>query len=191
MSLPTLADRVWFAYHCLPRDHDGTLPSYRSLEDAYGLSQATFSKTVTGVRTQHARGTLPKMAEALRVTTKWLDEGKGRGPTLPLGISVPPRPGGAGWTRHGDVPGWSESVRQALLRDPPVIPPEAFLAGADLPVYRSVHAITAELATWIAGYAWETSSPAQQTKYSTQWAKSLNVKATNGPLRRVKRPAVR
>ena len=179
MHFPTLADRVWFAYHCLPVDHDGALPSYRSLEIAYGLSFATFSKTVMGTRTQHARGTIPKLAEALRGPTKWLDEGKGKEPTLPKGRIVPPRPGGQGWTRYGDVPDWAAAVDMALSWEHQVIPPEAFLAGADFPIIRPITTITDKLATWVSGHAWETSTPAQQTHYSTQAAKAAN----GGPYR--------
>lgn len=174
--LPTLADRVWFAYHCLPYDETGALPSHARLERAYGLSGGTFSKTIHGVRTEHMRGTLPKMAEALRVSASWLDEGIGRAPTLPHDRFLPPRPGGNGWLRYGDVPGWDEAVREARVNPDleGLIPEEAYLAGADFPIVRHVATMTPELATWVSGHAYETCTAAQQTRYATRAAKEAS-----------------
>lgn len=169
--LPTLADRVHFAYHCLPRDSRGEPPSYRLLEREYDLPHATLSKTIMGQRTKHQRVTVPKIAKALRVTMHWLDYGGEYGP-IPTGI-VPPRPG-TKWMRHEDLPGWAEAVAFALREPHPPIPPEAFLAGADMPVYKPLDRVTPEIAIAVSLYAWETSTGAEQAQYSTAKGRSAS-----------------
>src|SRR5207302_846116 len=83
---------------------------------------------------------------------------------------VPPRPGLA-WKRHGEIQGWREAVaaclREAVRQGIERIPPEAFLAGADLPVYRHVARVTPEIAIGASKYAWETATVSEQTFYST------------------------
>lgn len=186
--MDTLADRAWFAYHCLPVDHDGKLPSLRQLEIAYGLSTAMLSKVMHGKRTNHETDTIPKFAEALRCTVQFLISGEGRAPVLPAGRSVPARPGGR--RVYGDVPGWDEAVTAAKARRGQLIPPEAYRAGADLEIFRNVPRMTPTLATWLSGVAWETSTPAQQTRYSTAEARTASAGQAQraSPLRR---PAVK
>lgn len=189
MQLTSLADRVWYAYHCLPRDEAGELPSYRQLETAYGLSQGTLSKMVLGTRTHLWQDTIPHVCEALRCSEPWLMRGEGNGPRLPVGAVVQPRPG-TGWKVHGDVPGWDEAVAEALARSEQVVPPAAFRAGAELPIYRHVSHMTADLAIFVSGYAYWTATPAQQTRYSTQEARAAS---TGQALRArpLRRPAVK
>lgn len=161
--LPTLADRVWFAYHCLPRDEAGKPPSWRQLEETSSLPAATFSRTVSGQRTEHRRGNFEKLALVLQVSQHWLDHGGDDGP-VPTG-PVPPRPGML-WTCHGALPGWKESVVRACEVDGgPPVPAAAFRAGADMVVLRLVDLVTPELATACAAYAWETSTVAEKKRY--------------------------
>jgi len=92
----SLADRVWYLLHCLPRDNFGRPPSLRELEKSAGLSQATLSKTITGVRTHHEYETFLLMAEVLRVTPNFLWTGQGVRPALtgdlpPKGFIMPRR----------------------------------------------------------------------------------------------------
>lgn len=186
--MDTLADRAWYAYHCLPVDHDGKLPSLRQLEIAYGLSTAMLSKVMHGKRTNHETDTIPKFAEALRCSVQFLLTGEGRTPILPPGRTVPARPGGC--RVYGDVPGWAEAVAAAKARRVQLIPPEAYRAGADLEIFRTVPRMTPDLATWLSGVAWETATGPQQTRYSTMEARTASAgQAVRA--RTLRRPAVK
>lgn len=160
--LPTLADRVWFAYHCLPRDAKGRLPSWRQLELNYKLPQAFFSRLVSGERSNPTHDNFTSMCVALRCKQQWMDRGGDDGP-VPTGI-VPPRPG-TDWIRHADLPYWKESVTHACAAKVPRVPRAAFFAGGDLVVFRPVDVATPELAIAAAVYAWETSTPAERKQY--------------------------
>jgi hypothetical protein len=74
------------------------------------------------------------------------------------------------WKKYGQISGWYDAV-EAAKRDPHRrIPDAAFEAGADLPMYRHIDRITPELAAAAAAFAWETSTPTEQTNYSTREA---------------------
>jgi hypothetical protein len=167
LNLPTFADRVWFAWHCLPRDERGRPPQFKALELANGITVGTFSKVLVRGYEDLSRANMAGIARALRVAQHWLEHGGNDGP-LPTGL-VPPRPGTA-TMRHGDLPGWTDAVAIALA-GPLRIPPEAYLAGGDCPVYRPIERISPEVATAIATYAWETSTFAEQARYSSIEAK--------------------
>jgi len=191
MILPTLADRAWFAYHCLPRDRRGKLPFLKELELEHGLSGGTLSHMMSGRRSQFRFETMPKISEALRVSEPWLrgDE-DARGPTLtgPL----PPRPG-TKWIRHGEVPGWRGSVELARLEPRQIVPPGGFLLGAEMVVYRPIDRITPGQAIAAALYAYEFSTPDEQAKYSTLEAREANHGHNSGKMRAaaLKRPAAK
>jgi transcriptional regulator with XRE-family HTH domain len=191
MEHETLAERAWYAYHCLRRDESGEPPAYKDLEIAVGLSYGTLSHVMAGRRSKHRAETFPLMARALGVSEAWLrgDE-DARGPTL-TGM-LPPRPG-MKWRRHGDVPGWSEAVVLAKLEPRQVVPPAAFLAGADLPVFRPLDRITPPIAIAAAMYAYETSTKEEQTKYSTLEARMSSAGLASGKMRAapLRRPAVK
>jgi transcriptional regulator with XRE-family HTH domain len=191
MQLPSLADRTWYAYHCLPRDEGGELPSYRQLEHAYGLAIGTFSKITNGTKAHLWPDTVPHIAEALRCSAVWLMQGEGSAPKLPIGAQVPPRPG-TGWKVHADVPGWEDAVTEAKGRpaSEKVIPDAAFRAGADLPIFRHIARMTADLAIFVSGYAYWTATPAQQTRYSTLEARTTSA-AQQPRARHLRRPAVK
>ncbi len=89
-QLKTIADRVWYAWHCLPRKKNGRLPSRRSLEQQQGISPATLSKLMAGERVNVRVETIDKVAKALRVTPEWLMSGRGAGPAAHY--PVPARP---------------------------------------------------------------------------------------------------
>jgi len=97
------AARIWFAYHCLPRDEAGRLPSIRSVEDGHGIAHGTLNKMFEAraklERTNHERVT--RIAEGLRVTTDWLLYGKGVPPTSK--VPPPPWPGPKKRTRSGTI----------------------------------------------------------------------------------------
>jgi hypothetical protein len=177
--LPELSDRLWFAIHCLERDETGAPPSFKSIEDRYGLPNAFLSKLVRGSRKQGYADTFSALVEALnglrpkgarvKVTQQWLADGGDDGTPEPTGV-VPPRPDQR-WRRHGDEPGWGKAVDEALRVSGSTVPPAAYLAGADLPVYRPVDTITPELATAVAIYAWETCTVEDQLRYEEKAAK--------------------
>lgn len=163
--LPDVCDRLWHAYCCLPRDEHGELPSLSELERVHNLSRGTMSRAFTGQRTQHSRKTFHAMCAAVKAAEAWIEFGGTNAPTTTE--VVPPRPG-MKWRKHGELVGWLDAVEMAK-RDPNrKIPDAAFDAGADLPVYRHPERITPELAAAVAAYAWETSTPAEQTVYSTR-----------------------
>lgn len=90
-QLISIADRVWYALHCLSRDEQGRPPPPTVLEARHGLSRGLIGKLI-GERQREVRGpTLMRLAQALHVSTEWLLEGRGLMPT-PTGI-VPSRPG--------------------------------------------------------------------------------------------------
>lgn len=190
--LPSLADRAWHAWHCLPRDSRGKPPSRASLEKPVGLSYATLSKIMLGEREDPGFAQLKLIAKALQCDVNWLADGDGPAPrtTLP----IPPRPG-AVERRHGELKGWKEAVHHALTNDTLDFPPEAFLAGADLPVFRPLESVDARLAKAVSLWAWETSSFDEQTDYSTRWAKQQEskhvtpVRPKRVPDKRPSRPA--
>ena len=161
--LPEISDRVWYALHCLPRDATGAPPSYKSLEQKYELPEAFLSKLVRGARKQGYGSTFRHLARALKVSEKWLDEGGDDGTPTPTGV-VPPRPD-MKWVRHGDLPGWGQAVEDARRQHDPSVPPEAYLAGADLPVYRPMDTVTPAIATAVAIYAWETCTEEDRLRY--------------------------
>lgn len=169
--LNDISDRVWFALHCLPRDASGAPPSYKSLEEKYGLPDAFFSKLVRGSRKQGYGTTFSQLAKALKVSQTWLDQGGDDGTPTPTGV-VPPRPDKK-WIRYGDLPTWGEAVAEAL-RDPEgTVPPAAFLAGADMPEFRAVDRVTPATAIAIALYAWETCTEEEQFRYE-ELARSMS-----------------
>jgi len=191
MELPTLADRVWYALHSLERDDEGNPPDLKALELKVGLHYGTLSHAIHGRRAEFRGDTFGKIGKALRVTEAWLRaEEDARGPTL-TGF-LPPRPG-TKWRRHGDLPGWRESVALALLEPRQMVPPAAFLAGADMPVFRPLDRVTPEIALAAAMYAYETSTKEEQTKYSTQEARMSSAGQPSGKMRAapLRRPAVK
>lgn len=166
--LPELADRAWYALHSLPRKSNGEPPSYRQLERDFDLHFAVLSKTMLGKQQQFEGETFRRLAKALRVSEKWLEQG-GKGAPTPTGV-VPPRPGRK-WMRHGDHSAWQTGVEAALENPQQYVPPAAFRAGAELPMYKPVDTITPEIAIGAAWYAWATCDADEQTFYSTEEAK--------------------
>lgn len=75
VPLDTLAQRVWFAWHCLPRQKDGFPPSWRGLEMANQLPNGVFSKILSGSRQTVEAATFQKLARALAVPVLWLLSG--------------------------------------------------------------------------------------------------------------------
>lgn len=74
--LHTLAQRVWFAWHCLPRGKDMAPPSWRRLEMAEQLPNGVFSKILSGHRQTVEAQTFRKLARALQVPFLWLLSGE-------------------------------------------------------------------------------------------------------------------
>ena len=89
----TFNDRVWLAWHSLPRGRTGRPPAYAKLErradGTQRVAYATISKIMTGERKSVDPDTLFELAEIFGVSAEWLQTGKGTAPT-PTG-PVPPR----------------------------------------------------------------------------------------------------
>lgn len=169
--LPTFPDRLWYAYHCLPRV-DGELPSYRALERDYDLSSGLISRLLKGERLQIEHETWRRLHEAFRVPPPWLDYGGANGPRPPR-VPVPLRPGIAG-RRYGDLPEWESMVAAAATLakqfDPPVTN-EEFIAGAEMVVWQPTEQLTPALVLAVARYAWETAAFDERARYTSMDAK--------------------
>ncbi len=166
--LDSLADRVWFAYHCLPRQLNGAPLSFRSLEVAHGMPNGAIQKVAMGARKEPARASFRLLARALRVTEAWLEFGGDGGPAPTV---IPPRPGEE-WQLHRELEGWDEAVAEAKADKRQIIPPEAFRAGAVWPVIRPCDRVTPELAIFVSGHAWEMAPPSVKARYSTEEARA-------------------
>jgi len=173
--LPTFPDRLWYAYHCLPRDAGGELPSYRALERDHGLSSGLISRLMRGERPAIEHETWKKLHVAFRVPPPWLDYGGQNGPPPPR-VAVPLRPGIAG-VRYGDLPEWESIVAMvsapgglAEQQEPPVTG-EEFLAGAEMVVARPTEQLTPALVVAAARYAWETAAFDDRARYTSTDAK--------------------
>jgi len=186
----TLADRAWRAYHSLPRDSAGKPPTLKDLELSTDppLGNATLSRLMRGEREEFHPDTFRRIVLVLNTSEAYLLGQPGaRAPAL-SGM-MPPRPG-MPWRRHGDVPGWRQSVELALMEKPPVLPPAAFLAGADMPVFAPIELITPEIAIAAAMYAYAIADREDQRSYSTQTARETvraglaSGKVRAAPLRR-------
>lgn len=100
----TPAERVWHAYHCLPRNEKGMPPSVRSLEHMYKIAHGTLNKLYEGraklERTNHDR--VERIARALDTTVDWLLYGRGVPPMSAW--NVPPWPGPKDAPKSSRVP---------------------------------------------------------------------------------------
>jgi hypothetical protein len=166
--LETLADRVWFAFHCLPRKFQGAPISFRALEIAYQLPNGAMQKVAMGLKKEPQRSTFRQLARALHVSEAWLEFGGDGGPKPTV---IPPRPGEE-WPLHRDLEGWDEAVEEAKADERQIIPPEAFRAGAVWPVTQPCGRVTPEIAIFVSGYAWEMAPAEMKKRYSTEEARA-------------------
>lgn len=88
--LLTLAQRAWFAWHCLPRTDKGQPPPVRSLERAHLLANAQLQKLIMGRSKRPSYGELVKMAMALDCDPAWLQSGEGIAPTTSYPVPAGP-----------------------------------------------------------------------------------------------------
>jgi hypothetical protein len=168
-KLETLADRVWYAIHCLPRDRSGAVPAYRQLERDFNLPDCVLHKTIVQGRTQVQHETFRNMAKALRVSDEWLDGRSNKHP-VPTGY-VPPRPGTT-FRFYGDLPNWKECVDADKHSQRRRLPDEYYEAGAKLPLTRPIGEATREIARRVSQLAWELAEPAEQTRYTSAESKA-------------------
>jgi transcriptional regulator with XRE-family HTH domain len=87
---PSMADRAWFAYQCLPKTETGAPPPLRELERANDLSNAMLRKLIRGISKRPSYVELVKMARALNCTPEWLQSEIGDGPVARWPIPVRP-----------------------------------------------------------------------------------------------------
>lgn len=186
-KLETLADRVWYAIHCLPRDRSGAVPAYRQLERDFDLPDCVLHKTIVQGRTQVQHETFRNLARALRVSDEWLD-GRSEKHPIPTGY-VPPRPGTT-FRRYGDLPNWDESVKaDKTSSQHRRLPDEYYRAGANLPLTRPIGEATREMARRVSQLAWELAEPAEQTRYSTAESKDAAKDRPQARAKKVSREA--
>lgn len=77
--LNTMAERAWYAYHCLLRE-DGKPPKIRPFEEAHGIHNGTLKRVFLGRKPR--ADMLGKVAIALGVTMDYLVYGIGDPPKL-------------------------------------------------------------------------------------------------------------
>lgn len=83
--------RAWQAYHQLPFEDNGRLPSVRSLERDFDLPNSTFTKLFRGRLIRPGPKVARGVAMALRVDATWLWEGRGAGPNMVRGAGPLPK----------------------------------------------------------------------------------------------------
>lgn len=89
-----LADRVWFAWWCLPRTgRGGNPPAWKALERDNGISGGTFSRLINDGQAWVSEETAGKLAKALGVRREWLLSGIGEPPVPPGPIPARPSAG--------------------------------------------------------------------------------------------------
>jgi transcriptional regulator with XRE-family HTH domain len=86
----TIAQRAWFAWHCLPRTEKGQPPPIAQLERDHGLSHAQLRKLVMGLSKRPSYSTLTRAAQALACAPEWLGDNEGEPPRC--SVFVPPGP---------------------------------------------------------------------------------------------------
>ncbi len=103
----TFSDRAWYAWHCLPRDDEGSPPSPRPWGKTHGVDPSAIGRLFKGERGMGVDVTR-KFAEGLGVSLDWLVSGKGEAPVLtgPL----PPR------RKKTKDEHWQQRHRPHLLR---------------------------------------------------------------------------
>lgn len=172
---------MWYAYHCLPRDPDGSLPSLRQLEREHQLSNGILSRVLKGERLagiEHE--TIKRIRRALRVTEHWLDYGGPDGPPPPP-YPIPPRPGTT-LLRYRDLADWEAVQDEGAALGEKLklgLPDEAFEAAGDMAVTRPVARLTPSLALATAWHAWETLPEDDRARYSTGDARGDRRKQSN------------
>lgn len=72
--------RVWYAYHCLPREKDGSPPELKGFERGHGLSNGVMQKLFDGRQHAVSIEVLPRLAAALGVSAEFLAHGTGPWP---------------------------------------------------------------------------------------------------------------
>lgn len=94
MKFATMGQRIWYAWHCLPRDERGEPPTLRALERKLELPNATFHKYMweKAKPERAAFDVLRKMATALNTTPEWLLHEDGDGPVSTFPIVPRPAP---------------------------------------------------------------------------------------------------
>jgi len=86
----TIAQRAWFAWHCLPRNDKGQPPSINQLERDHGFSHAALRKVIMGRAPRPGYTTLVKAAEALRCDAGWLGSNEGPAPVCSWPVPAGP-----------------------------------------------------------------------------------------------------
>lgn len=76
----SLGSRAWWAWHCLPRE-DGDPPQLKKLEAKHKVPNGTIARVFSGERLSPTWDTIVKIADALRVSTDFLQKGSGNWPT--------------------------------------------------------------------------------------------------------------
>lgn len=82
IPLQNLADRVWYALHCLPRDDRRRPPAPTIIEAQAGLPRGALGRLFRDERRDMRAASLRRLAPVLRVSVGWLASGEGEAPPL-------------------------------------------------------------------------------------------------------------
>ena len=114
----SIAQRAWFAWHCLPRTDKGQPPPIAQLERDHGLSHAQLRKLVMGLSKRPSYSTLTRAAQALECPPEWLADGEGTGPSCSTFVPAgPPKRASASGTNGGMLAQREIVLFEAKARD--------------------------------------------------------------------------
>jgi transcriptional regulator with XRE-family HTH domain len=136
----------------------------RSIVDGEPIAREEVNKLEAGVNKGESARIVRALATAASVSMDAMYEYLGG--RLPLdrlftaGASTPT-------AKYSDLPGWSEARARAQLRWQ-ILPPEAFDAAEELPLYRPVAQLDDMAVLAIAAFSWFTMSPDEQAERATR-----------------------
>lgn len=87
----SLADRIWYAYHCLPRDERGEPPQKKEFERKHGIYNGLLAKIFSGERPSPSADAVQQIAKAFGVSVDFLTNEDSREPWPQLTGVMPPR----------------------------------------------------------------------------------------------------
>jgi hypothetical protein len=176
--LPRLSDRIQWILTNREKTATGRPMKPSALAVSAGLSRPHIWQLVNDpARTDVTTATAQAIAWAGQVSRNWLDTGRGS-PDDPDIPEAPPPPKPKHQQRaqpgtFGAYSNWAEVLDEAFKSKKGIHPPEACLAGADLPVPkgRVIERLTPELVRTACEFAWNTLSENKQGEYVDQWVR--------------------
>jgi len=156
-KLPKLADRLAWIVAKRKKTVTGRKMSASALSKSAGLvRQHVWQLIKMANRTGASHDTIAAIAWAAQVSLGWLSTGRGDPddpdiPGPPVARPKPPLPG-----TYGELKQWANFVSQAKSLPRPIEPPEAAVAGAEMPIPRwASERLTAMMVRAICEAAWQ------------------------------------